>query len=250
MTPTVSPTPGAVASATGPKGVVRTFLGSTIGAKMLMGLTGLGLVGFLIAHMIGNLQVFLGPEVINKYAFNLKDQPLLLWPARLGLLGMFLMHVGLAFHLNARNVAGRPVKYEFERTVQASWASRHMLLTGAVVLAFLAFHLAHFTLGVTHPAHFALKDPLGRHDVHAMVVRGFQDPVVAGGYIVAMSLLALHLSHGFGSLWRSFGVSHAAFVGVARKASIGLAVFLALGFSAVPIAIVSGLVRLPAGGAQ
>lgn len=248
MTPTVSTTPGSVASATGPKGVVRTFLGSTIGAKMLMGLTGLGLVGFLIVHMIGNLQVFMGPEVLNKYAFNLKDQPLLLWPARLGLLGMFVLHVGLAFHVNAKNGAGKPVKYEFERTVQASWASRHMLLTGAVVLAFVAFHLAHFTLGVTHPAYFALKDPLGRHDVHAMVVNSFQDPLVAGGYVVAMSLLALHLSHGFASLWRSFGVSHAAFVDVARKASIGLAVFLAVGFSAVPIAIVSGLVRL--GGAQ
>lgn len=250
MTPTVSTTPGSVAAATGPKGVVSTFLGSTIGAKMLMGLTGLGLVGFLIVHMIGNLQVFMGPEVINKYAFNLKDQPLLLWPARLGLLGMFVLHVGLAFHVNAKNGAGRPVKYQFERTVQASWASRHMLLTGAVVLAFVAFHLAHFTLGVTHPTYFALKDPLGRHDVHGMVVNSFQDPVVAGGYVVAMSLLALHLSHGFASLWRSFGVSHAAFVGLARKASIGLAVFLAIGFSAVPVAIVSGLVRLPAGGAQ
>lgn len=249
MTPTVSTPPGSVASATGPKGVVRTFIGSTIGAKMLMGLTGLGLIGFLVVHMIGNLQVFLGPEVINKYAFNLKDQPLLLWPARLGLLGMFVLHVGLAFHLNARNGAGRPVKYEFERTVQASWASRHMLLTGAVVLAFVGFHLAHFTLGVTHPAHFALRDALGRHDVHGMVVRGFQDPVVAGGYVLAMSLLAVHLSHGFGSLWRSFGVSHAAFADLARKASIGLAVFLAVGFSAVPIAIVAGLVRV-SGGAQ
>lgn len=250
MTPTVSTPPGSAATAAGPKGVVRTFLGSTIGAKMLMGLTGLGLVGFLIVHMIGNLQVFLGPDVFNTYAYNLKHQPLLLWPARLGLLGMFVMHVGLAFHLNARNGAGRPVKYQFERTVQASWASRYMVLTGMLVLSFVIFHLAHFTLGVTHPAHFALKDAQGRHDVYAMVVRGFQEPVVAGGYILTMSLLALHLSHGFGSLWRSFGVSHAAFADLARKASIGLAVLLALGFSAVPVAIVSGLLRLPAGGAQ
>lgn len=250
MTPTVSNPPGAVASAAGPKGALRTFIGSTIGAKVLMGLTGLGLIGFLIVHMLGNLQIFLGSDAINEYAFKLKDQPLLLWPARLGLLAMFVLHVGLAFHLNARNTAARPVRYEFERTVQASWASRHMLLTGAVVLAFVAFHLAHFTLGVTHPAHFALKDAQGRHDVYGMVVRGFQDPVLAGGYIVAMSLLAIHLSHGFASLWRSIGVSHAAFADFARKASIGLAVLLALGFSAVPIAIVSGLVRLPAGGAQ
>lgn len=249
MTPTVSTPPGAAAKAAGPKGVVRTFLGSTIGAKMLVGLTGLGLVGFLFVHMAGNLQVFLGPEAINKYAYALKEQPLLLWPARLGLLAMFLTHVGLALHLNAKNCAGRPVKYEFERTVQASWASRHMLLTGSLVLAFLVYHLLHFTLGVTHAAHFAAVDAQGRHDVYAMIVRGFQDPRLAGAYMACMALLAVHLSHGLGSLWRSFGVTHAAFIDLARKASIGLAVLLALGFSAVPLGVLSGLITLP-GGAQ
>ncbi len=231
----------------------RGFVGSSVGAKALMALSGLGLIGFLVVHMGGNLQMHLGPEPMNAYAKALKGQPLVLWPARLGLLGMFLLHVGLAFHLNAKNAKARPIAYASDRAVASTWASRHMLLTGALVLAFLGYHLAHFTLGLTHADHFALVDAQGRHDVYAMVVHGFRSPVVAGSYVLAMFVLALHLSHGFGSLWRSLGTSSPALVDALRKAGIAVALAITLGFATVPIGVVAGTIgrevpRLDAGG--
>src|SRR5215213_7049822 len=128
-------------------------LTSSLGSKYLMAITGLLLTGFVLGHMAGNLLIYAGPDALNSYAHGLKARPLLLWGARLGLLAVFVLHLVLAFRLTLQNSKARPVRYVHpDATLQASWASRHMMLTGLVLLAFIVFHLAHFTLGVVKPA--------------------------------------------------------------------------------------------------
>jgi succinate dehydrogenase / fumarate reductase cytochrome b subunit len=230
---------------------IRTFVGSTIGAKVLMALTGLGLVGFLVTHLLGNLLAFKGQRALNEYAHGLQSLGGLLWAARAGLLGIFVLHVGLALHLERRNAKAAPLRYAVDRTLQASFASRHMMLTGGLVGSFLVYHLAHFTFGYTNPEHFLMRDPpgdpAGLHDVYAGVVLGFRNPVVATAYLVAMGFLCLHLWHGFGSLWRTLGVSSPRLVRWLRLASAGLALVIACGFASVPVGVWTGVITLPGG---
>lgn len=120
---------------------------SSLGKKYVMAVTGLLLAGFVVTHMGGNLLVYLGPDAINSYAQTLKARPALLWAARLTLLAIFLVHIVLGLLLTYQNRAARPARYVYEDTLQASWASRHMLLTGLLIFAFVLYHLAHFTLG-------------------------------------------------------------------------------------------------------
>ena len=117
-----------------------------------MAVTGLGLVGFVIIHMLGNLLIFAGPDALNGYAEALKHNPGLLWTARSGLFLLFVVHIALALRLSMQNKAARPNRYVYEETIEATWASRHMLLTGLVLLAFVLYHLLHFTLGVVDQA--------------------------------------------------------------------------------------------------
>jgi succinate dehydrogenase / fumarate reductase cytochrome b subunit len=127
-------------------------LRSSLGRKYLMALTGLALIGFVVVHMVGNLLIYAGPDALNSYAQALKARPPLLWGARAGLLAVFLVHLYLGITLTRDNTSARPIRYAYEDTVQASWASRHMFLTGLVLLAFILYHLAHFTLGVVKDA--------------------------------------------------------------------------------------------------
>src|SRR5262245_33677744 len=108
---------------------------SSLGSKYVMAVTGLLLIGFVLAHMIGNLLIYAGPDALNSYALHLKGTPPLLWTARLGLLLVFVVHVGVAFRLRSLNSLARPRRYEYEDTLAASWASRHMMLTGLLLLA-------------------------------------------------------------------------------------------------------------------
>lgn len=125
---------------------------SSLGKKYLMAVTGLLLIGFVLAHMAGNLLIFAGPDALNSYAQALKARPALLWAARGGLLAVFVAHLILGLSLAIQNRMARPERYVYEDTLHASWASRNMLLTGLVLLAFLVYHLAHFTLGVVTKA--------------------------------------------------------------------------------------------------
>jgi succinate dehydrogenase / fumarate reductase cytochrome b subunit len=125
---------------------------SSVGSKSIVALTGLALVLFVLGHMAGNLLIFLGRDWLNSYAHHLKALGPFLWLIRAVLLAVFVLHIVLTLRLNYTNSAARPVKYAYEDTLQASWASRHMVLTGLVLLAFVVYHLAHFTLGVVHGA--------------------------------------------------------------------------------------------------
>jgi succinate dehydrogenase / fumarate reductase cytochrome b subunit len=229
-------------------------LGSSVGRKMLVALTGLGLLGFVITHMLGNLQLFLGPEALNSYAKGLKDLGGLLWVARGGLIAMFVLHVGLALKLAAENRAARPARYEHPGRVQSTPAARSMVLTGVMVLLFVLYHLAHFTWGITSPEQFTMVEaimtptgPVNRHDVYTMVVLGFQQPIVSGLYIAAMALLCVHLSHGVQSVFQSLGLNHPKYEPTIRKLGLGLAWIVFLGNTSMPVAVLAGLVDLPAG---
>lgn len=222
---------------------------SSLGRKMLVAITGLMLLGFVVAHLLGNLQLFLGPEALNSYAAKLKGLGPGLWVMRLGLLAVFGLHVALALKLAAENRTARGQAYVGAvGRVQTTAAMRTMVLTGAMVLAFVAYHLAHFTLGVVHPEHHGVPaDPAGRADVYAMVVAGFRQPLVSTLYLIAMALLALHLHHGVASTLRTLGFENPRYAALLRKAGAGLAWTIFLGNASMPLAVLTGLVGASAG---
>jgi succinate dehydrogenase / fumarate reductase cytochrome b subunit len=171
--------------------------------------------------LLGNLQLFAGQDAINSYAKFLKDLGPLLWIARIGLLTIFVLHIVLAILLKRRSARARPVPYRNPATIQASAASRTMLSTGLVILAFVLFHLAHFTFAWVaqvdaHPigpgmkvrvSYLQLVDAQGRHDVYSMVVAGFKNPMVSMFYILAQLVIFVHLSHGISSTFQSLGLN-------------------------------------------
>ena len=219
---------------------ITAIFQSTIGKKYLMATTGLLLVLFVIGHMLGNLQIFLGAETINAYGAFLKGKPALLWSARVGLLVTAAMHVWAAATLAVRNRAARPTPYRVKRFAGAGYASRTMIWSGLIVLAFIVYHLLHFTFGVVDPALLQLQDEAQRHDVYRMVVLGFSHPLVSGFYILSMALLCAHLRHGGSSLLQSLGFR----AGRQRVWADRLAALLAwvvfVGNSSIPLAVLLG----------
>lgn len=211
------------------------ILTSSLGQKSIVAITGVGLFGFVIAHLLGNLQFFLGPKALNDYAATLKSMPAILWPARIGLLAFFVAHIYFTISLKRKNMAARPVPYAYQNTIQATVASRTMAITGIVLLAYVLFHLAHFTFGWTHPEQFHQLDPQGRHDVYAMVVAGFKNPLVSLFYVVAIGILSFHLSHGVASFFQTLGVTSIKNAPRLRAAALGIALFIFAGYSIIPL---------------
>lgn len=222
-------------------------LTSSIGSKILMALTGLALVLFILVHMAGNLQMFSGQDAMNNYGITLRKFGPLLWAVRLGLLAVALAHVIMSIRLWLQNRAARPSAYAFKNTVQASLASRTMIISGLIILGFLVYHLLHFTLGVTHPDDFALHDAQGRHDIYNMVVHGFQNPLVSGFYILAMVLLFSHLSHGASSFFQSLGWNPPRLNNFIKKFGPVVAWLICLGFVSVPLGVLLGIIKLAGG---
>ncbi|EMJ93245.1 succinate dehydrogenase cytochrome B subunit, b558 family [Leptospira alstonii serovar Sichuan str. 79601] len=208
-----------------------------------MAVTGLVYFGFVVVHMLGNLQIFLGQEKINAYGQSLRDIEPLLWVARVILIVSFIIHVYYAITLSIENKQARPVPYAKNNTVQATLASRTMALTGLLIFSFIVYHLLHFTLGVTNPDQFAMTDSKGRHDVYTMVVLGFQNPIVAGSYIFAMFLLASHISHGVASVFQTLGLSTPFLSGKIKAGAILFALFIFVGNTSIPLSIWLGYVH-------
>lgn len=218
--------------------VSRTFK-SSVGCKLLMALTGLMLVGFLIAHLSGNLLVFAGPEALNLYAKTLRDYIGVLWVLRLGLIAAFCLHIFAGVRLTALNRQAKPKKYKVTNIVKASLFSRYMMQSGFVVLSFVCYHLAHLTFKATHPEFLEL----GEFDVYTMLVSSFKDPFVSGFYILSVSLLMAHLNHGISSSMQTLGLCHSKYNALIKNASLGLCVALALGFVSIPVSIFAGYIR-------
>jgi succinate dehydrogenase / fumarate reductase, cytochrome b subunit len=219
---------------------------SSLGKKFVMAATGAALFLFVVGHLVGNLQIFLGTEAINRYGHFLQTNLEIIWPVRFGLIVLLGLHVWSAAKVSRENKAARPVAYGVDPAdPAASYASRTMLMSGIIVGAFIIYHLLHYTVQVpainlTGKDFLALHDEQGRHDVYAMVILGFQQPLVTGFYIVAMGLLCLHLSHGLGAMFQSLGLkTHYWAVAIDRFSKI-VAWVIFLGYVSIPIAVLCG----------
>jgi succinate dehydrogenase / fumarate reductase cytochrome b subunit len=215
---------------------------SSLGKKYIMAITGLLLFLFVIVHMLGNLQVYLGREQMNAYAALLASKPVLLWCARVGLFITAILHIVSALQVAAENRAARPEPYAEGKPI-ATFASRTILVSGLVIFAFIVYHLMHFTLGVTNPDFMELHDPLGRHDVYGMTVEGFRNPWVSAFYLISMALLYLHLSHGVSSLFQSLGIRTGATTTFFNRFARISAALIFIGNCSIPISILAGVVN-------
>ena len=224
--------------------VSAAFYRSSIGKKIIVAVTGVILIGFIIGHLLGNLQIFFGPEYVNSYAEKLRSLGVLLWVIRVFLLVTVLLHIYFTIRLAIDNRRARPVAYAKKEHVKATLASRSMVLSGLVVLAFIIFHIAHFTVRVTDPRFALLQaDPLNRYDVYSMMVYGFQNAIVSGFYVLAMFLLTLHLSHGASSFFQSIGLNDKRLAPRLARGGRIFAWLIFVGYTSIPVAVLLGIVK-------
>ncbi len=211
----------------------------------MVAVTGVILILFVIGHLLGNLQIFLGPEWINGYAEHLRELGPILWLVRIILFITVIVHIYYTIRLAIENRRARPKSYKRKDTIKATLASRSMVLSGLVLLAFIIYHILHFTVRATDPRFNTLpQDPLNHYDVYSMMILGFQSPLVSGFYILAMFLLALHLSHGSSSFFQSLGLNNQ---NLAPRLALGGRIFawlLFFGYSSIPAAILLGWVKM------
>ncbi len=231
--------------------IITNVFQSSVGKKYVMAVTGFLLFLFVVGHLAGNLQIFLGREAINRYGNFLQSNPELIWPARLVLLVMVGLHIWSAARVSLENKAARPVGYAVYQPLGSSYASRTMLVGGSVVFVFIIYHLLHYTaevqfLNLTGQNFAAFMEPLPgqmppeRHDIFKMMVVGFSQPLVAGFYVLGLALLCLHLSHGVSSMFQSLGWKNDAYRPCLDKAARVVAVLIFLGYSSIPVAILCG----------
>ena len=215
-----------------------SFFASSIGKKVVMAVTGLALFGFVVAHMVGNLQVYLGPEALNTYAETLRHYPALLWGARLGLLVAVALHIWSAWSLTQMNRQARPVGYRERANRASTYASRTMRWSGVTLLLFIVYHLLHFTFGTrsVHPQFIP-------GDVYHNFITGFQNPLVSAFYILAMLALGLHLYHGTWSMLQTLCLSHPRYNRWRQALAATLTVIVVGANISFPVAVLTGLLR-------
>ena len=231
------------AIAINPIGRAARFYEAPIGKKAVMAITGVMLVGYVVAHMLGNLQIYSSnPEQINAYAAFLHSPNnfLLLWGARSVLLLAVILHITASVQLWLQNRAARPIAYARKDDVPSSYAARTMIWSGPIVAAFVIFHVLHLTVGAVLPLRDVGDNPI-TPDVRYNVIAGFQNYAVSGFYIFAMILLCLHLYHGMWSMFQSLGISHPRYTRKLKRAAAILAILIAAGNCSIPIAVMTGL---------
>lgn len=216
---------------------------SSIGRKWIVAITGVILLLFVCGHLLGNLSIFLGPDAINTYAKFLQGLGEILWVIRIGLLACVVLHITCTILLWIENRAATPQKYAVSNTLKTTVYARHMRLSGLVVLAFIIFHLAEFTLQAFTPEYKGFHDELGRHDVYRMVIAGFSSYWVSGFYIIAIGLLAMHLNHGIASLFQTLGFTTAKMRPIFEKGGAIIAWALFAGYVSIPFAVLLGILR-------
>jgi succinate dehydrogenase cytochrome b subunit len=218
--------------------MVGRFLASSIGKKVVMALTGFALFGFVVAHMLGNLQVYLGPAALNGYAESLRHLGALLWVARIGLLVAAALHVWAAYSLTMMNRAARPQGYRAKEHRESTYASRTMRWSGVFLLLFIVYHLMHMTWGNAHPDFVP-------GDVYHNFIVGFRQVLVSVVYIVAMLALGLHLYHGVWSFLQTLGLSHPRYNPLRHAFATFITAVVVLGNISMPVAVLAGWLEAP-----
>ncbi len=217
--------------------MVPSFYRNTIGKKAVMAVTGIILAGWIIGHVLGNVLIFRGPEAVNQYAALLKSNMALLWAMRAFMFVALVLHVVAAVQLVRQQRASRPVGYTRQVPQESTFASRTIRWGGLVLALFLVYHILHMTTGTLHPA-------FDHVDVYSNMVRGLRVPWVAAIYLVAVAALGLHLYHGMWSVFQSLGFSSPGISPVRRRLATAIAVFVYVGFTVIPLAILFGLLDL------
>lgn len=201
-----------------------------------MAATGLILFGFLIGHVAGNLLIFAGRDRFNSYSAFLHNSPLLLWGTRTLLLIAVMLHILASIQLAMAKRAARPVGYAVKKDAGSTYAARTMMLSGPIVALFVVYHLLHFTTGHAHPGFQA-------GEVYGNVVGAFRSWPVAAAYIVAMVTLSFHLSHGIWSMFQTVGLNSPKYDPLVRRGAWVFTILVTLGFIAVPVAVLAGIVK-------
>jgi succinate dehydrogenase / fumarate reductase cytochrome b subunit len=224
---------------------IKAIFQSSLGKKYLMAGTGFFLFLFVIGHLIGNLQIFLGPEAINRYGHFLQSNIELLWPVRLILLTFLVVHIWAAAKLSLENKAARPVGYAAYQPKGSTYASRTMLMSGCIAFVFIIYHILHYTaqvqyINLTQQDFTTFLDVEKRHDIFKMMVVGFSNGWVSVFYILGVGLLCLHLSHGASSMFQSIGWKNDAYRPFLDQAARVVAVLIFIGYISIPVAILCG----------
>ncbi|MDH3727199.1 MAG: succinate dehydrogenase cytochrome b subunit [Myxococcales bacterium] len=210
-----------------------TLYQTTIGKKLVMALSGAIIVGFVVGHFLGNLNLYLGPEALNGYAAKLHSMPALVWATRILLLFAFGAHIGSAYQLWRRNVAARGSHYKRRKDLATDYAARTMYWTGPILLLYLIYHLLEFTILPVHSG-----------DVYRNVIEAFQNPWISAFYIVGNLALGLHIFHGIFSAFQSIGVNHPRYNSYRRDLAIAISAVITLGNLSFPISVLTGIVTL------
>jgi succinate dehydrogenase / fumarate reductase cytochrome b subunit len=214
------------------------FWQTTVGKKAIMAVTGVILFGFVVGHLLGNLQIFEPPEKINHYSATLRSLPALLWGARITLLISVILHIWSSWQLWLLQRSARPIGYVKKVNAHSTYASRTMQWSGPIILAFVIFHLLHLTFGSVHPG-----GPFDKHNVYNNIVYGFQVWPVSLFYIVAMIMLCYHLYHGLWSMFQTLGFSHPVYTPWLQRLAKIVAILIAIGNISIPIAVLAGLIK-------
>ena len=220
-----------------------TFLQTSVGKKVLMAVTGFIIFGFVVVHILGNLQLFLGPDALNQYAQFLQNLGPVKWAVRLLLAISVLVHIVSATQVTLQNWAARPQKYTVQRFQETTYAARTMWLGGPIIGLFVIYHLLHFTTGHCHPAREGfVPNADGVVNVYNNVVLGFQDSLASGVYIFTMLLIGLHLYHGLWSMMQSVGLNHPKYNHWRKAFAVVFALFIAGAGISLPVSVLLGLV--------
>jgi succinate dehydrogenase / fumarate reductase, cytochrome b subunit len=216
-----------------------SYWSSSIGKKFIVATTGIVLVVFLAGHLTGNMLIYVGRSAFNEYAEFLHSvgHGMGVWVARVVLLTLLILHVVATICLTRQNRAATQ-KYQYKATIQASRSSRIMILSGLTILAFVIFHILHFTTRVD-----AGLAKIGATDPYGMVIVGFHNPLVVFFYVLSLSLLCSHLSHGVASIFQTLGLRSKKTEGAIKQFSIGYSLIIWAGFVSIPCSVLLGLIK-------
>jgi succinate dehydrogenase / fumarate reductase, cytochrome b subunit len=219
------------------------FYQSSIGKKIVVAFTGLILILYVLGHLIGNLQIYMGRNQINTYAKFLHDLGPILWVIRAVLLAALVTHVVATIQLANENRLAKPQKYAVPAYQRSTLASRTMIMSGLIVLCFVIYHLLHFTIHATNPEFRKLHDSLGRPDVYRMLILGFSNPLVSLFYVLGLFLLTTHLSHGFESVTQTLGINNRKISHYVSTGGQALTWLIFAGYVSIPATILLGIIR-------